>query len=118
MQNRILRRGAVRAFTLVEILIIFGTVTILLVLGFGIVTRARARAQAAVCTSRRRQVMIATVQYATDHKMSPDAKVSPPVLILRNYIPGIATCPCRALYSIETPGVFPRCTLHSRGSDK
>jgi type II secretory pathway pseudopilin PulG len=118
MQNRIPQRGALRAFTALEILIAFGVLTILLGLVFGIVSLARARARAAVCTSRRRQVMIATVQYATDYKMNAGAKVRPSTLLFGNYLPGIETCPGNAFYSIEKPGVFPRCSLHSKDAGR
>ena len=78
---------------------------------------AGSRARAAVCTSRRRQVMIATVQYATDYRMSANAKVSPCALRFGDYLPAIQTCPCKALYSVEPPGRFPRCPLHPGPSD-
>lgn len=55
-------------FTLVELLVVIGIITVLISILLPVVTRAREAANRAVCGSNQRQIVLAIVAYANDNK--------------------------------------------------
>ena len=105
-----------RGFTLVEILCLIGIVSLLVGVAFAVVRVGKDRARGALCVSNRRQVAIAALQYATDNRLTDDASVSPVNLVGRGYM-HITPCPCKGLYTLDKPGIVPRCTYHKESDE-
>ena len=57
-----------RAFTLVELLVVIGIIAILTAVLMPALRRARESANAVVCSSNQRQIMLAFLMFAADHK--------------------------------------------------
>ena len=94
-----------------ELLVVIGVAAFLATMIFGVASFARNRARAAVCVINRRGVMVATMQYVTDYKLTEASFVDPTRLVQQKYLKTIDACPCQGWYSIEEPGVTPKCTV-------
>ena len=81
-----------RSFTVTELLVVIGMISVLFAMLLGVSSLARSRARCTQCATNRRQVMIASLHYATEHRMSDDAKVDPLSLVMGGYLEGIGQC--------------------------
>lgn len=65
------RRRRADAFTLVELLVVVGIITILIAVLLPVLSNARQRADATRCASNLRQVVTAMAAYEADHRTFP-----------------------------------------------
>jgi len=80
----------IRAFTLVELLVVIGIVAVLLLLLLPVLSRARASAQSVTCLSNLRQIMVAVHLYAGDNQQrlpDPMAAQQSWESLLKRYLP-------------------------------
>ena len=68
MSNYARRPSAPRAFTLVELLVVVGIIAILIAILMPALRRAREQANGVACASNQRQLMMAFLLFAADHK--------------------------------------------------
>jgi len=62
------RSSGRRAFTLVELLVVIGIIALLIAVLMPALRRAREQANAAACSSNQRQIMMAFLMFANEHK--------------------------------------------------
>jgi prepilin-type N-terminal cleavage/methylation domain-containing protein len=67
-RNSVGRRAGRRAFTLVELLVVIGIIALLIAILFPALRRAKESANAAQCSSNLRQLMMAFLMFANEHK--------------------------------------------------
>jgi hypothetical protein len=101
-----------RGVTVLELLMVVGVIVVLAGMIFAVAAAARDHARSAVCITNRRHVMIASVQYATDFKLTEGGHVDPMKLVEEEYLPTLNACPCDGWYSLEALNVMPKCTEH------
>ena len=68
MSRPVLRQRPPRAFTLVELLVVIGVVALLISILMPALRKARESANAVACSSNQRQIMMAFLMFANEHK--------------------------------------------------
>ena len=112
MGSRARSRSAPPGLTTLELLLVVGVLTILGAIVFGVVALTRARARNVGCVMARRQIVVAGLQYAADHKMTDQASLYLPALASQHYLIRMPSCPCQGWLSVGKPGAPSYCTVH------
>jgi type II secretory pathway pseudopilin PulG len=93
------RHGSTRAFTMIELLVVIGVITLLVALLLPVLGKARSASQNASCLSNLRQIMTAFRLYALDNKErlpDPSAAQQSWESLLRTYLTAKEAYHCQA----------------------
>jgi prepilin-type N-terminal cleavage/methylation domain-containing protein/prepilin-type processing-associated H-X9-DG protein len=97
MLNRHIPARSVRGFTLIELLVVISIISLLVSILLPALASAREAAQMQMCATRARQMVIAGVSYATDHKQFSPSRTYSADLVSFGYIKGAAGMYCPTL---------------------
>ena len=101
-----------RAFTLLEIMIVVGIISLLAAIAIPAFAQARIRAAESVCISNLRQIDAAKSQWALDKRKGPGAKPKEKELFgVTLYLKEKPGCPTGGIYEVNKLSDAPTCTF-------
>ncbi len=103
--------GTVKAFTLVEIMIVVAIIGILAVIAIPNFNNARLQTRKSICINNMRQIDSAKEQWALENsKISTNTPTEEELAIYMRS--GFPECPSRGTYTIGDLSTLPRCSEH------